>query len=104
MIVILTSSAKHNPCKKFFVLLVNLSQSNATVLINGESGSGKELVANAIHKNSNRKDKAFIAINTAAIPKIFLEAELFGYEKGAFTGANQRKLEIRAGTRRHVVS
>ena len=75
-----------------FRIIGKLSQSNATVLINGESGSGKELVAHAIHKNSTRKDKPFIAINTAAIPKDLLEAELFGYEKGAFTGANQRQL------------
>ncbi|MEK9778161.1 MAG: sigma 54-interacting transcriptional regulator, partial [Methylophilaceae bacterium] len=64
---------------------------NATVLINGESGSGKELVANAIHKNSKKKNGPFIAINTAAIPNELLEAELFGHEKGAFTGANQLK-------------
>ena len=75
--------------QEIFRIIGKLSQSNATILINGESGSGKELVANAIHKNSDRKDKAFIAINTAAIPKDLLEAELFGYEKGAFTGANQ---------------
>jgi len=77
--------------QEIFRIIGKLSQSNATVLINGESGSGKELVANAIHKNSTRKDKPFIAINTAAIPKELLEAELFGYEKGAFTGANQRQ-------------
>jgi len=78
--------------QEIFRIIGKLSQSNATVLINGESGSGKELVANAIHKNSNRKDGSFIAINTAAIPKDLLEAELFGYEKGAFTGANQRQI------------
>ena len=78
--------------QEIFRIIGKLSQSNATVLINGESGSGKELVAHAIHKNSTRKDKPFIAINTAAIPKDLLEAELFGYEKGAFTGANQRQL------------
>ncbi|MDA0698130.1 MAG: nitrogen regulation protein NR(I) [Proteobacteria bacterium] len=77
--------------QEIFRIIGKLSQSNATVLINGESGSGKELVANAIYKNSTRKDKPFIAINTAAIPKELLEAELFGYEKGAFTGANQRQ-------------
>ena len=78
--------------QEIFRIIGKLSQSNATVLINGESGSGKELVAHAIHKNSTRKDKPFIAINTAAIPKDLLEAELFGYEKGAFTGANQCQL------------
>ena len=75
-----------------FRAIGRLSQSNAMVLLNGESGSGKELVAKAIHKNSHRKESPFIAINTAAIPNDLLEAELFGFEKGAFTGANaQRK-------------
>ncbi len=78
--------------QEVFRAIGRLSQSNATVLLNGESGSGKELVANAIHNNSNRKDFPFIAINTAAIPKELLEAELFGHEKGSFTGAqNLRK-------------
>ena len=74
--------------QEVFRSIGRLSQSGATVLLNGESGSGKELVAKAIHKNSQRKDKPFIAINTAAIPKDLLEAELFGHEKGAFTGAD----------------
>ena len=75
-----------------FRAIGRLSQSNAMVLLNGESGSGKELVAKAIHKNSHRKNNEFIAINTAAIPNDLLEAELFGFEKGAFTGASaQRK-------------
>ena len=73
--------------QEVFRSIGRLSQSSATVLLNGESGSGKELVAKAIHKNSQRKDKPFIAINTAAIPKDLLEAELFGHEKGSFTGA-----------------
>jgi len=78
--------------QEVFRAIGRLSQSNAIVLLNGESGSGKELVAKAIHNNSNRKDRPFIAINTAAIPKDLLEAELFGHEKGAFTGAqNLRK-------------
>jgi len=78
--------------QEVFRAIGRLSKSNATVLLNGESGSGKELVANAIHNNSDRKDFPFIAINTAAIPKDLLEAELFGHEKGSFTGAqNLRK-------------
>ena len=78
--------------QEVFRAIGRLSQSNAMVLLNGESGTGKELVAKAIHKNSHRKESPFIAINTAAIPNDLLEAELFGFEKGAFTGANaQRK-------------
>jgi len=77
--------------QEVFRVIGKLGETNATVLINGESGSGKELVANAIHKNSKQKNGPFIAINTAAIPNELLEAELFGHEKGAFTGANQLK-------------
>lgn len=73
--------------QEVFRAIGRLSKSHATVLINGESGSGKELVARALHRHSPRVDKPFIAINTAAIPKDLLESELFGHERGAFTGA-----------------
>ncbi len=73
--------------QEVFRAIGRLAQSHATVLINGESGSGKELVARALHRHSPRAAKAFVAINTAAIPKDLLESELFGHERGAFTGA-----------------
>lgn len=73
--------------QEVFRAIGRLSRSHATVLINGESGSGKELVASALHRHSPRADKPFIALNTAAIPKDLLESELFGHERGAFTGA-----------------
>jgi two-component system nitrogen regulation response regulator GlnG len=73
--------------QEVFRAIGRLSQSHATVLITGESGSGKELVAHALHRHSPRAGGAFIALNTAAIPKDLLESELFGHERGAFTGA-----------------
>jgi len=73
--------------QEVFRAIGRLSQSHATVLINGESGTGKELVAHALYRHSPRAEKPFIAINTAAIPKDLLESELFGHERGAFTGA-----------------
>lgn len=73
--------------QEVFRAIGRLSRSNITVLINGESGTGKELVAHALHRHSPRADKPFIALNMAAIPRDLLESELFGHEKGAFTGA-----------------
>lgn len=78
--------------QEVFRAVGRLSQSNITVLINGESGTGKELVAHALHKHSPRQQAPFIPLNMAAIPRDLIESELFGHEKGAFTGAaNQRK-------------
>jgi two-component system nitrogen regulation response regulator GlnG len=77
--------------QEVFRAIGRLSQSLATVLINGESGTGKELVAQALHRHSPRKNAPFIAINTAAIPKDLLESELFGHEKGAFTGPTTQR-------------
>ncbi|WP_207712826.1 sigma-54 dependent transcriptional regulator [Desulfofundulus sp. TPOSR] len=73
--------------QKVYKAIGRVANSNATVLIRGESGTGKELVARAIHYNSDRRDKPFIKINCASIPENLLESEMFGYEKGAFTGA-----------------
>jgi two-component system nitrogen regulation response regulator GlnG len=78
--------------QEVFRAIGRLSSSILTVLITGESGTGKELVAKALHKHSPRVDGPFIAINTAAIPRELLESELFGHEKGAFTGANERRI------------
>src|SRR4029077_1148684 len=77
--------------QEVFRAIGRLAQSHATVLITGESGTGKELVARALHRHSPRAAKPFIAINTAAIPKDLLESELFGHERGAFTGAQQMR-------------
>ncbi|HQD35968.1 MAG TPA: sigma-54 dependent transcriptional regulator [Thermodesulfovibrio thiophilus] len=75
-------------------IVKKVTPTNATVLIYGESGTGKELISRAIHYNSPRKNKPFIAINCAAIPDALIESELFGYEPGAFTGANTRKIGL----------
>ena len=77
--------------QEVFRAIGRLAQSHITVLINGESGTGKELVARALHRHSPRADNAFVALNMAAIPQELMESELFGHEKGAFTGANNRR-------------
>ncbi|MBI5180875.1 MAG: sigma-54-dependent Fis family transcriptional regulator [Nitrospirae bacterium] len=82
---------KSDRMKEVFEKIKVVAQSDTTVLITGESGTGKELVANAIHYNSPRKDEAFIKVSCAALPETLLEAELFGHEKGAFTGALKQK-------------
>lgn len=78
--------------QEVFQLIDRVAGTSATVLITGESGTGKELIANAIHNKSKRKDKPYIKVNCGAIPEALLESELFGYEKGAFTGAQNRKV------------
>ena len=75
-----------------FRAIGKLSNTNATVLIQGESGTGKELIAKSLHKNSPRNDMPFVALNMADIPKELVESELFGHEKGAFTGAVERRI------------
>ncbi|HOX84242.1 MAG TPA: sigma-54 dependent transcriptional regulator, partial [Chryseolinea sp.] len=78
--------------KRTFSLLEKAVQTNISVSISGETGTGKELVAKAIHYNSKRKNKPFVAVNIAAIPRELIESELFGHEKGAFTGAITRRI------------
>ncbi len=78
--------------QKTFALLEKAVKTNITVSISGETGTGKELIAKAIHYNSSRKAEPFVAVNLAAIPKELIESELFGHEKGAFTGAAQRRI------------
>ncbi len=81
-----------NTMQEVYRLTEQVADSNATVIIRGESGTGKDLVAHAIHYNSPRTDKPFVKVNCTALPETLLESELFGHEKGAFTGATERKI------------
>ncbi|MEZ5344657.1 MAG: sigma 54-interacting transcriptional regulator [Pyrinomonadaceae bacterium] len=78
--------------RQVYEQVTQVARSNATVLLRGESGTGKELIAHAIHYNSLRSKKPFVVVNCAALPEALIESELFGYEKGAFTGADKRKI------------
>jgi Nif-specific regulatory protein len=80
-----------NPMRKVYEQVTQVARTNTTVLLRGESGTGKEMIAHAIHYNSLRTNKAFVKVSCAALPETLIESELFGYEKGAFTGAQARK-------------
>lgn len=90
------------PIRNLFPLLEKAARTNITVMVTGETGTGKELLAKAIHYNSDRKAKPFVAVNIAAIPRELMESELFGHEKGSFTGAQARRIgrfeEAQGGT------
>jgi transcriptional regulator with PAS, ATPase and Fis domain len=93
-VTIPTIIGQHPKIKEVFRIIHKIAPTNSTVLIYGESGTGKELVARAIHDRSQRKDKLFFAINCAAIPDTLIESELFGHEKGSFTGASSREIGL----------
>src|SRR5262249_43025257 len=79
------------PMQQVYEQVAQVARTNTTVLVRGESGTGKELVAQAIHDNSLRSQKSLVKVSCAALPDTLIESELFGYEKGAFTGAEARK-------------
>ena len=91
--------------QEIFATIMRVAPTRATVLLAGESGVGKDLIARAIHFHSPRRDRPFVKINCTALPENLMESELFGYEKGAFTGAQHVKAgEVRAGRYGHGVS
>src|SRR5213075_2210133 len=81
----------NGPMRQIYEQVTQVAGTNTTVLVRGESGTGKELIAHAIHYSSLRAKKPFVKVSCAALPDTLIESELFGYEKGAFTGANARK-------------
>ncbi len=85
---------KSREIKEVFEMIENVSNTDANILITGESGTGKELIARSIHAHSSRKSNPFVPVNCGALPENLFEAELFGYEKGAFTGAMQKKIGL----------
>ena len=85
---------KSTVMQQLYRLIEKVSISSVNVLISGESGTGKELVARSIHFNSHRREEPFVAVNCGAIPENLLESELFGHEKGAFSGAISTKLGL----------
>lgn len=89
-----TMIGEHPKIKEVFRIINKISHTSSTVLISGESGTGKELVARAVHDLSPRREKQFFAVNCAAIPETLIESELFGHEKGAFTGATSREVGL----------
>ena len=90
--------------RQVYEQVAQVARTNTTVLLRGESGTGKELIAHAIHYNSPRAKKPFIKVSCAALPQDLIESELFGYEKGAFTGAHgPKKGRFEIGRRRHAV-